>query len=221
MNRSIGVIVMGLGILTLPGAGADEGDAGGGVIASQSVHVQPSGPRTRPGQSRFLDVEGTGIDSPEKYAAFALVDFPAPKPPAAVEKPTGLTLALTQRVERYSRDGKVKFYLVADVKEDLQAFTKTFKFDLASPDGLAGSIKEKVEVGSGTFTRKATGQVDRFVLVLDEKAREVLDVQIKAGTIRVLVVPDEPTVAATFLGAGPNNEAGQRPRLIVGSAPAK
>ena len=207
MNRSIGAII--LGLATFAAAGPDEGE----VAARQSLKVQARGPQLRIGSDRFFDVEGPAIPGAGDYSAFGLLDFPAPKDG---QEPASLTLALTQRVEDYTLDGRIKFYLVADVAGDLPAFAKEFKYDLGSPDGVAGQVNKKVAVGTGLFTRKLAGEVDRFPLDLGAEARAVLGAQIKAGTIRVLIVPDDPKVVATFSGAGPNSPKERRPRLILG-----
>jgi hypothetical protein len=90
------------------------------------------------------------------------------------------------------------------------------KFDSNSPGGIGKDAFKAVHpLGSGTFTKVKTGQVDTFALTLDRAGRTYLRGQLKAGaTILIVVVPDDEQVAATYFGAGSAPE-GNRPRLVV------
>src|SRR5690348_10418770 len=88
-----------------------------GLEATHSVTVQPAGPRAGETGTRFFNIEGKNN---EKYAAFGVLDFNLAK--AEPDKATGLALSLTQSLARFSKNGKLRVYLSADVK--------------SAPDGL-------------------------------------------------------------------------------------
>jgi hypothetical protein len=90
------------------------------------------------------------------------------------------------------------------------------KFDPRSPNGLGKDAFKAVHpLGSGTFTRVKTVQVDSFALTPDEAGRTYLQGQLRAsGTILIVVVPDDEEVAATCFGADSEPE-GNRPRLVI------
>ena len=92
------------------------------------------------------------------------------------------------------------------------------KFDAESPTGLGDQFRERRPLGSGRFEKVQTGDRQTFALKLDDAGRDELRARIKAsGAIRLLVVPTEPDVAATYFGAG-EKETDRRPRLALGVA---
>lgn len=79
--------------------------------ASSSITLQPPGPRAGETSTRFFHIEGKNN---KRYAAFGVLDFKLARPNA--DKATGLALSLTQSVARFSKNGKIRVYLSADVK---------------------------------------------------------------------------------------------------------
>ncbi len=219
MNRSnmtSRLSAIALGIVGLATAGPVV--AGPEVTTTLSVYVNPAGPETRNGMNRQFYVEGKSNGEGGKYACFGVLDFPASKLAASDEKPKGMTLYLTQRLAKYSKSGKLKFYLASDSKRDLQALVGSMKFQLAAPNGLGDQFKSKNPLGAGTFTSEGENKVDAFALTFDDTTREIVVGQIRqAGTVRIIVVPDDPDVAATYFGHL-ENEAASRPRLKIDSA---
>lgn len=179
----------------------------GEAVASKSLTVQKAGVRPgKPGEA-FLNVEGKTNGEDGKYASFGVLEFPA-KDLVGDAAPAGLELVLTQSVARFSVDGPVKFYLAT---ADLDA--KGLKFDPSGVDGLGGQFASRRPLGAGSFKKAETGKADTFALTLDDEAKAFLkDRAGKGGSVAILVVPDNDTVAATYFGAGAD-EADRRPRL--------
>ena len=81
------------------------------AAATRSVTVQKAGVRGgKPGEI-YLNVEGRHNGEGGKYASFGVLEFPAPKIAGDGSKGGTLALTLVQSVARFSKDGKVKFYL--------------------------------------------------------------------------------------------------------------
>jgi hypothetical protein len=184
------------------------------AIATKSLTVQPAGIRAgKPGET-YLNVEGKHNGEAGKYASFGVLEFPAPKLVGDSDKGGTLSLTLAQSVARFSKAGKLKFYLATGDFE-----TKDAKFDLAGLDGLGGLVKEKSALGAGEFKPRATGDSDTFTLTLNEAAAGYLRARAAKGeAIRLILVPDDEDVAATYFGSGAD-DATRRPRLKVGAGP--
>jgi hypothetical protein len=183
--------------------------AGTEATATRSLTIQPAGPRQGEAGSRYFNEEGVKND---RYASFGVLVFRLPKGEGDVEK---LSLRLVQSIPRFARDGKVRFLLAEPHEQGIDSLAR-LKFDPKTPGGLGQEAFKVVHpLGSGTFTKVKTGQVDTFALKPDEAGRTHLRGQLKAGgTILIVVVPDDEEVAATYLGAGSEPE-GNRPRLVI------
>jgi len=189
--------------------------ADGDAPATKSLTVQPAGVRGgKPGET-YLNVEGRHNGEAGKYASFGVLEFPAPdKLIGDSHNGVTLTLTLVQSIARFSKAGKLKFYLATGDFE-----TKNAKFDLAGLDGLGDLVKEKSPLASGEFKPKETGHTDTFTLTLNEAAGGYLRARAAKGeTIRLILVPDDEDVAATYFGSGAD-DAARRPRLKVGAGP--
>ena len=184
------------------------------AAATKSVTVQKAGVRGgKPGEI-YLNVEGRHNGEGGKYASFGVLEFPAPKLASDGAKGGTLALTLVQSIARFSKDGKLKFYLATGTFE-----TKDSKFDMECVDGLGDLVKSKSLLGTGEFKKQETGHADTFTLPLNETARSYLaDRAARGETIRVIVVPDDDDVAATYFGSGAEDVA-QRPRLKAGTTP--
>jgi hypothetical protein len=115
--------------------------------------------------------------------------------------------------------------LSADTETDVTPHeapaSPALKFDDSAADGLGNQLKPRYAVGSGSFTKEATGKVDRFTLTLDDDARAFVKGQMdKGGTIRLIVSPDSDDVAATYAGAAHPTMA-SRPILAIDAELAK
>jgi hypothetical protein len=187
--------------------------AGTELAASKTLTVQPSGPRGGEPGKAFVNVEGKKND---KYASYAVLVFPASKAESGNGPVTGLKLTLTQSIARFSKEGKVKIALLAS--GDGAETEASWKFDPASIDGLGGRFKDRSAVGSSEFKPGKSGQAESITLTLDAVAKADVAKTLKAGgEIRLLIVPDDEAVAATYFGAGAR-EAGQRPKLTIETA---
>jgi hypothetical protein len=183
--------------------------AGPEATATRSLTIQPAGPRQGEAGSRYFNVEGARND---RYASFGVLVFQLPRGEGDVEK---LRLRLVQSIPRFAKDGKIRFLLAKPRDQGTDTMAE-LKFDSKSPGGLGKDAFKAVHpLGSGTFTKVKTGQVDSFTLTPDQAGRTYLRDQVKAGgTILIVVVPDDEEVAATYFGAGSEPE-GNRPRLSI------
>ena len=172
--------------------------ADGDALATKSQTVQPAGVRGgKPGEA-YLNVEGRHNGEGGKYASFGVLEFPAPKLIGDGDKGGTLSLTLVQSIARFSKPGKLKFYLATGDFE-----TKNAKFDMAGVDGLGDLVKAKSPLGSGEFKQQETGHADTFTLTLNEAAVGHLRARAAKGeTISLILVPDDEDVAATYFGSG-------------------
>jgi hypothetical protein len=201
-----------LGILAIAACSAITVTAADDVVATGGATVMKTGPRAGNNGSNYFNIQGKASGEDGKYASFGVLDFPAPK----AGEVKGMTLTLVQSLAQFAKDGKVKFYLSADANPGP---TATLKFDAATPDGLAQQLLPRHPLGVGKFTKVKTGQADSFKLTLDDAGRAFLKGQLAGGkTIRLLVVPDDETVAATYFGAG-NATPANRPKLTIDAGP--
>jgi hypothetical protein len=198
-----------LGLLTASGSSVQAQDKGQGQLeAASTATVLSSGPRGGSNGARYFNIQGKANT---QYAGFGVLDFPIPADKAAIDQANRLALTLTQSLARFSKDGKVKFYLVADLKVPY----RDLKFDADTADGLGNQFETRFPLGAGEFKKEKTGTENVYALTLDEAARTALKDQVKsAERIRIVVVPDGEEVAATFFGAG-SEKAEQKPRLAI------
>lgn len=197
-----------LSLVAVAAARADD------ATATKSLTIQPAGVRGgKPGET-YLNVEGRHNGEAGKYASFGVLEFPAPKTVGDGDKSTTLTLTLVQSIARFSKPGKLKFYVATGEFE-----TKGAKFDMTIADGVGALVKEKSLVGSGEFKPGETGHSDTFTLTLDEAATGYLRARSAKGeAIRLVLVPDDEDVAATYFGSGADDSA-RRPRLKLAARP--
>jgi hypothetical protein len=186
--------------------------ADGDALATKSLTVQPAGVRGgKPGET-YLNVEGRHNGEGGKYASFGVLEFPAPKTIGDGDRSTTLTLTLVQSIARFSKPGKLKFYLATGEIE-----TKDAKFDMTGADGLGALVKEKSPLGSGEFKPGESGHSDTFTLTLDEAATAYMRARATKGeAIRLVLVPDDEDVA--YFGSGADDTA-RRPRLKLAARP--
>jgi hypothetical protein len=190
-----------------PAPAATAGDA----VSASTFTVQPGGPRTGRAGALYFNIEGRNNSGGSKYASFGVIEFQTTGLTEADLKDGDLTLTLTQDLAGFSADGPLKIYL-ARARVD----PRTQKFDLATIDGLGGQVAMKDLIGSGAFQKKDSGKADAFPLKLDGAALEYLKGLVARNEpIQIVVVPDDETVAATFLGAG-SSDVSKRPRLSAG-----
>jgi hypothetical protein len=104
----------------------------------------------------------------------------------------------------------------AETRDPGTAVLARLKLDPKASGGIGQEAFKAVHpLGSGSFTKVKTGQVDQFDLKPDQAGRIYLRGQLKAGAaIVIVVVPDDEEVAATSFEAG-GEPQGNRPRLVL------
>jgi hypothetical protein len=211
------------GALIILSLAAGSARAGSDTSAFASAIVMPTGPRTGDPGKIFFNVQGKKSGTDGKYASFGVVDFHAPAATTSVGKIKGLTLTLVQSVPSFAKSGKVKIYVSTDTKTAIAAVdppgSAALKFDAGKEDGLGDQLKTRYPLGSGSFSKDATGHVDTLALTLNDEGEAYLRGQLqKGGDIRLIVAPDSDDVAATYFGAG-DKTASNRPKLTIDLAP--
>ena len=192
----------------VPAPAATAGDA----VSASTFTVQPGGPRTGRAGALFFNIEGRKNGDGGKYASFGVVEFKTADLTEGDLKDGALTLTLTQDIAGFSADGPLKFYLARSTVDP-----RAQKFDLATIDGLGAQVTMKDLIGSGAFKKRDSGKADAFPLKLDGAALAYLKGRAaKNEPIQIVIVPDDETVAATFLGAG-SSDVSKRPRLSAGT----
>jgi hypothetical protein len=174
--------------------------AGVEVIASKSLTIQPGGPR--PGQegTKYFNIEGKDN---EKYASFGVLVFEIPGG-VANAKVKGMTLTLTQSIPQFAKDGAIKIFLAPELDAAAE-----LKFDATAPDGVGARIRPLHALGRSAFKKLETGKIESHSLAVDDAVRERIA---KGGKLCLVIVPADPTVAATYFGANENAKE-QSPKL--------
>ena len=176
--------------------------AGVEVVASKSLTVQPSGPRSGDAGSKYFNIEGKDN---EKYASFGVLVFEIPKE-IQDKKVKSVTLTLVQSIPKFAKDGAIRFFLAPDLDA-----AGDLKFDPNAPDGVGSQIKSLHALGSGNFKKIETGKTESFSLTVDDAVRERIA---KGGKLCLVIVPADSAVAATYFGA--NEDAKDKsPRLTL------
>jgi hypothetical protein len=189
--------------------------AGADLTASASAIIQEAGPRTGDPGKVYLNVEGKANG---KYASFGVVDFDTAKSPAKGTKVKGAALTLTQSLPPFAKEGKVRVYVSSDTKTSLSEAT-SLKFVTSVAEGIGVQLKPLLAVGDGVFKKVKNGQAEKMALTLDDASRAYVEKQLAEGAaIRVVIVPADDQVAATYFGAACENPD-QRPRLSIELAP--
>jgi hypothetical protein len=172
------------------------------VVASQSLTVQPTGPRSGEAGKRYFNVEGKDN---EKFASFGVLIFELPKDVEG-KKVKSLTLTLVQTTPKFAKDGAIKLFLAPDLDSKAE-----FKFDVETPGGVGKQIEPLQAVGSGDFKNPEQGRTQSFNLPLNDAVRDRIA---KGGKLCLVIVPADATVAATYYGA--NEEAADKsPKLTL------
>jgi hypothetical protein len=198
--------VFGWVAVVLAAAGPASGQAPG--VAAVEVAASNAG-------ASYFNVEGKNNGEDARYASFGVLDFRPPKPAAPAGKIKGLKLVLVQSLARFSKDGAVKVYLATESRAALAGDDSSLKFDPTKPGGVGDQIKGLLPLGEAAFKKGTTGQLDTLTLTLPGAAETSVRSQLNAGgTIRLVVVPADDDVAATYFGPKPKDDS-QRPRLVI------
>jgi hypothetical protein len=199
MNRisiCVGILCLTAGMLERPALAGTE------VVASQSLTIQPAGPRTGEPGKQYFNVEGKDN---AKFASFGVLVFDLPKE-IEDKKVKGLTLSLFQTTPRFAKEGAIKVFVAPDLdpKADL-------KFDAEASDGVGKQIESLQALGTGEFKMPEQGKTQTFTLTLNDAIRDRIA---KGGKLCLVIVPADAAVAATYYGA--NEDASDKsPKLTL------
>jgi len=172
------------------------------VVASKSLTVQPSGPRSGDAGSKYFNIEGKDN---EQYASFGVLVFEIPKE-SQDKKVKSVTLTLVQSIPAFAKDGAIRVFLAPDLAD-----ASDLKFDPNASDGVGSQIKRLHGLGSSNFKKIETGKTESFPLTVDDTVRERIA---RGGKLCLVIVPADATVAATYFGTG-EESTGNRPRLTL------
>jgi hypothetical protein len=188
------------------------------AMAQAGATVQTKGPRGGRAGTNYFNVQGKNSGEGGRFASFGVLEFVFPKGTEPPAKGSVLKLTLVQSVPSFAKDGKIKFYLTPDIKTSLKSAedgaAAALTFDLKGADGLGQQLSPCQVLGSGRFIKRMTGEVDDFSLTLEADAAELVRARIEKGEpVRLVVVPDDPDVAATYFGPGADEK--NRPKLSL------
>jgi hypothetical protein len=188
------------------------------VTATRSLTIQPTGPRQGENGSRYFNVEGSRH---EKYASFGVLVFELPKGGDRSGEVKAMNLRLVQSVARFSKDGKVKFFL-AEPADGGTGRLAGLKFEAGSSGGVGkDAFKALHLLGTAAFKKVETWHADTFGLKVDAGGQRLLRDRVDAGgTILIVAVPEDEEGAATYFRAG-NDREENRSRLSVDGESAR
>jgi hypothetical protein len=164
--------------------------------AVNNATVQPGGPRTGVNGKQFFNMESAANGS---FASFGVVDFQSS--PISVQV-TSLILNLTQANAAFTNNGALIFYLSTDTTTGIEPGTSPLAYNTASlPTGLGTQLSPLFSLGTANFTEVIDGTRDAFSFSLSPTEATYLRGQLLAGgRIRLVIAPDDLTVAATYAG---------------------
>ncbi len=184
--------------------------------ASDNATVQLAGPRTGTNGKNFLNIEGDANGAASAFSSYGVVDFPVT--PAALGVGTvgsvdSFSLALTQSNLAFTADGQLSFYVSGATGTGINndGSSPLTYAPGATPAGVGGSLDPLGLLGTGTFTRgtdttlgaAGNGQVDTYTFTPTGAAQSILVDSINGGgTVRLVISPTDPAVAATYAGFG-------------------
>jgi len=185
------------------------------IEAFDNATVQSAGPRSGSSGKTFFNVQGSANGS---FASFAVADFQFAAPLNPVTDISAIALELVQSNASFTADGAFSVYWTDANSVSIQpgdGLEYQSGFDgLASVDPLLAPLEL---LGSSSFVEVADGTVDRVDLLagLSNGIEGNLINAINAGgVVRLVVVPDAPTTAATWAGFLDNFD-GPGPTLTV------
>ncbi len=185
------------------------------ISARDGATIQPAGPRGGNPGKVYLNIEGKNNGKDALYASFGVLDFKTEKVAMPLKKVKTVKLTLVQSLIRHSKDGAIKLYISTDVKTALDGDACPLKYDPKSVGGLGDQLKPLHLLGETKFAKKETGETDTLTLTPGTEASAfLLDRLNSTETIRLVIVPADDDVAATYFGPGQDaNE--RRPNLVI------
>ena len=202
-----------------PGATCPPPEMPAPVVAFDNATVRPDGPRTGNPGKVFFTVQGSASGS---FASFGVADFNLGEAGLmeTAQGIAGVTLVLTQSNAAFTANGSYGVYLTDATGVDIQPGSPiAFQSGNDGASSVDSAFTQLQRVGGFQFIEVADGAVDPVVmddLDADERAL-ILTTLNSGGTLRLIVAPDEPGVAATYAGQG--NFDGPPPTLIIELGP--
>jgi hypothetical protein len=184
------------------------------TLASNNATIQPGGPRGGANGKNFFNIEGS---SNGVFASFGVVDFQLASG-TTFTLGDALSISLTQANASFTHNGLLAFYLTTDTTTSIEPTTSPLHYDVANlPTGLGSQLNTKFLLGVAPFMEVADGQTDTFSFIPTGAALSYL-ATINGGKLRLLIAPDDPTVAATY--AGFSNAEFQGPAVSIVAEPS-
>jgi hypothetical protein len=178
------------------------------VAASDNATVQPGGPRAGDNGKRFFNIEGSGNGT---FASFGVLDFNTST--FTTTSVTGAILQLTQANASFTTNGGLQIFLVPDTATDIQPGTSPLQY-VPPGTGFDNQLGTPLLLGTATFVQgtggpfgDGSGTVDTFSLTINAATEALLQSEINAGKVRLVVAPTDATVAATYRGVFPTTRS--------------
>lgn len=177
--------------------------AGLTLTASDTVTVMPSGPRKGEKSKIYLNVQGSDSD---RFASYGVLDFDT----SQIALPGGnftfkeITLRMRHAPSKFSNEGNFKVWLLLDTPQPINSNQSTIAFDPYSrPAGVGRSLGIIRPLGSSQSYTKVGSFGDELTYTMrpSESMIQALASTIRdKGTVRLILTPGTPSVAATFTG---------------------
>ncbi|MBC8102140.1 MAG: PEP-CTERM sorting domain-containing protein [Cytophagales bacterium] len=166
------------------------------LVAGDNATVQPAGPRTGGNGKVFFNIEGSSNGA---FSSYGVLDFNAGTF-ANVSSINSLNLRLTNAPAGFTRTGPINFYLATNTTASIQPGGGLNFVGTGEGVSSGGQLGTLFSLGSGDFT--ATGTNFNYSLALTGAAAQTYFAsQLGAGgTLRFVITPSTPGVAATFAG---------------------
>jgi hypothetical protein len=124
-----------------------------------------------------------------------------------------VSVSLTQSNAAFTVDGPVYFYVTGDTTTSIQPGSR-LSFNRSYTEGLGAQLSPRYFLGAGYFTQSDDGTVDTYTFQPHPVLKAFLIDQINHGrTLRLIISPRSPDVAATYAGFSNGTYAG--PLLTV------
>ena len=198
--------------------------------ATDNATVQLAGPRTGTNGKNFLNIEGDANGTASAFSSYGVIDFavaPGTLGVGTVTSVDSFSLALTQSNANFTTGGSLSFYVSGNTGASINndGSSSLTYMPGATPAGVGNSLDPLGLLGSGTFARgnttgtgtgsDGTGAVDTYTFTPTGNAESVLVSSINnSGTVRIVVSPTDPAVAATYAGFS-NTTEGYAPQLTL------
>lgn len=181
------------------------------VEAQANLTVQPAGPRTGASGLNFLNIEGSSYTT---FASWGPLEFATTGTTcSAGNELSALTLTLTQSNAAFTTSGQVAIFVTEDNSTTLAQSNTGLTFQASAlPYGFGTQLDPKTLLGVVDFTEGSTGAQDVYNLTTLPgffAVESYLVNRIASNLpIRLILAPNDATVAATWAGYSNSTLAG-------------